>query len=198
MAKRLFDFIFAGLALLVLWPLLMLVAIWIKWDSPGPVVFQQTRVGRNGHPFQILKFRTMATVQNPGALQITVGEDPRITRPGKWLRRYKIDELPQLWNVLRGDMSLVGPRPEVPRYVALYTDLERAQVLSVRPGITDDASIEYVHENAILARAPDPEAAYQQVVMPAKMPYYMAYAQQQSFLGDLRIIIKTVLVVFRR
>jgi lipopolysaccharide/colanic/teichoic acid biosynthesis glycosyltransferase len=147
--------------------LLLLVALWIKLDSPGPVFFRQERIGRFGVPFRIHKFRTM-THGAVGA-QITVGADARITRAGAWLRRTKLDELPQLIDVLRGAMSLVGPRPEVPRYVAMYPQGLRDKVLSVRPGITDVASLEYRDEGELLARAADPEREYVSVVMPAKL-----------------------------
>jgi lipopolysaccharide/colanic/teichoic acid biosynthesis glycosyltransferase len=147
MGKRLFDLAFALLALMGIAPVLLLAALWIKVDSVGPVFFRQVRVGRDGREFRIYKFRTMGAASESAGLQITVGVDPRITRSGHFLRRYKIDELPQFLNVLMGDMSIVGPRPEVPRYVALYSPEQRRVVLSVRPGITDLASLEYKDEN---------------------------------------------------
>ncbi|MBB4846209.1 lipopolysaccharide/colanic/teichoic acid biosynthesis glycosyltransferase [Paucibacter oligotrophus] len=196
MAKRLFDILCAGLGLLLLLPLLILLALWIKWDSPGPVMFRQERVGRFGRPFYIHKFRSMR-VDNAG-LQITVGEDPRITRSGRLLRAAKLDELPQLWDVLRGAMSLVGPRPEVPRYVALYTPEQRELVLSLRPGITDTASIEYRDESRLLAQSTEPERTYVEVIMPAKLAYACRYVQERSFWGDVGLILKTLRAIARK
>jgi len=193
-AKRLFDLILAALGLALFAPLLLLVAAWIKLDSKGPVLFRQERVGRHGEPFLIHKFRSMRT-DNAGA-QITVGADPRITRAGRAIRALKLDELPQLWDVLRGAMSFVGPRPEVARYVALYPAGLRELVLSVRPGITDLASLEYRNESELLARAADPEREYVEVVMPAKLALAAAYAREHSLAGDLRIIWRTVRAVW--
>lgn len=192
MAKRLFDVFCAGLGLLLLSPLWMLVAIWIKLDSPGPVLFRQERVGRFGQPFFIHKFRSMRVDAPARGPQITVGDDPRITRSGRFLRASKIDELPQLWDVLRGAMSLVGPRPEVPRYVALYTPEQRELVLSVRPGITDPASLQFRHESEILARAADPEREYVEVILPAKLRIAGDYVRDASVWGDLRLILATL------
>lgn len=189
MAKRLFDLIGSGLGLLMLWPVLLAAALWIKLDSPGPVLFRQVRVGRHGVPFTIHKFRTMRTA--PGA-QITVGEDPRITRAGRLLRASKLDELPQLWDVLRGVMSLVGPRPEVPRYVARYPAELREVVLSVRPGITDPASLRFRNESELLAQATDPEREYVEVVLPAKLQLAADYVRSATLLGDLRLIFATL------
>ena len=196
MAKRLFDIVASALGLLLLTPLLIAVAVWIKFDSRGPVMFRQERVGRFGRPFMIHKFRTMR-VDNAG-LQITVGSDKRITAAGRFLRGSKLDELPQLWDVLRGAMSLVGPRPEVPRYVALYPADLRETVLSVRPGITDLASIEYRDEGAVLARAADPECAYVDEVLPAKLALSARYVREASFLGDLRLILATLGAILGR
>lgn len=194
MSKRLFDFItaLAGLALLA--PLFALAALWIRLDSPGPVFFRQLRVGRGGKPFSIYKFRTM-TVAPTARVQLTVGRDSRITRAGQFLRHYKLDELPQLINVLQGTMSLVGPRPEVPRYVACYPPQVRALVLSVAPGITDWASILYREESDILGRAADPERAYVETILPAKLEFYMRYAREHTFWTDLRIIFRTLAVI---
>lgn len=189
MAKRLFDLIFSGLGLLLLWPVLLAAALWIKLDSPGPVLFRQTRVGRHGVPFTIHKFRTMRIA--PGA-QITVGEDPRITRAGRLLRASKLDELPQLWDVLRGVMSLVGPRPEVPHYVALYPAELRDVVLSVRPGVTDPASLRFRNESELLAKAADPEREYVEVVLPAKLRLAADYVRSASLIGDVRLILATL------
>jgi len=192
MAKRLFDVFCAGLGLLLLSPLWILVAIWIKVDSPGPVLFRQERVGRFGQPFFIHKFRSMRVDAPALGPQITVGDDPHITRSGRFLRASKIDELPQLWDVFRGAMSLVGPRPEVPRYVALYTPEQRELVLSVRPGITDPASLQFRHESEILARAADPEREYVEVILPAKLRIAGDYVRQASVWGDLRLILATL------
>lgn len=189
MAKRLFDVLTSGCGLLVLAPLLLLVALWVKLDSPGPVLFRQERVGRFGRPFFIHKFRTMRV--EPGPV-ITIGQDPRITPSGAWLRRTKLDELPQLWDVLRGAMSLVGPRPEVPRYVALYPLELREQVLSVRPGITDPASLAFRNEAELLAAADDPEREYVEVVMLEKLKLAADYAGRASMTSDLRLILATI------
>ncbi len=188
MAKRLFDLICAGCGLVLLAPLLLGIALWIKLDSRGPVFFRQQRVGRFGAPFRIHKFRTMREDAPARGPQLTVGADPRITRAGRFLRRHKLDELPQLIDVFAGTMSLVGPRPEVPRYVALYPAALRDKVLSVRPGITDPASIEYRDESALLAAANDPERAYIEQVMPAKLRFAAEYVERRSMLGDLRLI----------
>jgi lipopolysaccharide/colanic/teichoic acid biosynthesis glycosyltransferase len=189
LTKRLFDMVCAALGLLLLAPVLLLAAVWIKLDSPGPALFRQTRVGRFGVPFTIHKFRTMRV--EPGAA-ITVGVDPRITRPGHFLRQTKLDELPQLWDVLRGAMSLVGPRPELPRYVALYPAELRERVLAVRPGITDPASLAFSHEAELLAAAADPEREYREVVMPAKLQLSADYAAHASLRSDLRLILATL------
>jgi len=188
-AKRLFDVIGAALALLLLSPLFLFTALRIKLDSPGPVFFRQQRVGRHGVLFRIHKFRTMA--QGAPGLQITVGADPRITRVGAWLRRTRIDELPQFIDVLQGTMSLVGPRPEVPRYVAHYPPGLRARVLAVRPGITDPASLGALDESALLARAADPEREYIERVLPAKLQHSADYAEQASLRSDIAILWRT-------
>ncbi|OWQ87495.1 sugar transferase [Roseateles aquatilis] len=192
MAKRLFDIVCAGLGLLLLSPLLLVVAAWIKLDSAGPVMFRQERVGRFGKPFRIHKFRTMRVDAPALGPQITVGADARITRSGQWLRATKIDELPQLWDVLRGAMSLVGPRPEVPRYVAMYPAELREVVLSVRPGITDPASLSFRDESELLARAEDPEREYVEVVMPMKLRLAADYVRNASLAGDVRLILATL------
>ncbi|MBT2300809.1 sugar transferase [Variovorax paradoxus] len=198
MFKRLFDICFALCALLVSAPVLVAVALWIKLDSRGSVLFRQERVGLRGRLFAIYKFRTMrvgATEQGP---QITVRADSRITRAGAFLRRYKLDELPQFVNVLVGDMSVVGPRPEVPRYVALYPREARDLILSVRPGITDLASIAYRDESALLNGADDPEALYVQEVLPAKLEHCLQYVQTQSLWFDLVIVWRTAGAIFGR
>ncbi|WP_431265236.1 sugar transferase [Roseateles chitinivorans] len=192
MAKRLFDIVCAGLGLLLLSPLLLAVAVWIKLDSRGPVMFRQERVGRFGRTFRIHKFRTMRVDAPRLGPQITIGDDARITRSGRWLRASKVDELPQLWDVLRGAMSLVGPRPEVPRYVAMYPAELRELVLSVRPGITDPASLSFRNESELLARAEDPEREYVEVVMPMKLGLAADYVRNASLGGDIRLILATL------
>lgn len=196
MAKRLFDIVMSAIGLLALSPLLLAIAVWVKLDSPGPVFFRQERIGRHGVPFRIHKFRTMAH-GNQGA-QITVGADRRITRAGAFLRSAKLDELPQLLDVLLGDMSLVGPRPEVPRYVAMYPAALRDKVLSVRPGITDVASLEYRNESERLAQAADPEHEYVNVVMPAKLQLAAQYVDRASLAFDLQLILRTLKLVWWR
>jgi lipopolysaccharide/colanic/teichoic acid biosynthesis glycosyltransferase len=176
--------------------LLLGIALWIRLDSPGPALFRQERVGRHGKPFRIHKFRTMRT-DAPG-LPLTVGQDARITRAGRWLRSRRFDELPQLIDVLKGDMSLVGPRPEVPRYVAHYPPALREQVLSVRPGITDPASLAHLDEDALLARAADPERAYVEQVLPAKLALAADYAAAATLASDLRILLRTLRLLASR
>ena len=194
MLKRLMDVVISGCALLVLWPLLLLIALAIKIDDPGPVFYRQVRVGRNGKEFRIFKFRTMVVDADKKGLQITVGRDSRVTRVGAFLRKTKLDELAQLLNVLMGQMSFVGPRPEVPRYVELYTPYQR-QVLLVRPGITDYASIAYRNENDLLAGADDPERMYIEEIMPAKIELNMRYLHEISPLCDVKLIFKTIAAV---
>lgn len=196
LAKRALDVLAALLGLLVLSPVFAVTALLIRLDSPGPVFFRQERVGRHGIIFRILKFRTMR-VNSEAGRQITVGEDARITRIGKVLRRFKIDELPQLLNVLRGEMSLVGPRPEVPRYVACYPEGVRETVLSVLPGITDRASIEFKEENAMLAGATDPERTYIEEILPIKLDYYTHYVRERNFITDLGIIFSTLFAILK-
>lgn len=196
-AKRLFDLVFSLTGLLLLSPVLLLIAILIKLDSPGPVFFRQVRVGRGNVPFRIHKFRTMQSAIDTSGLQLTVGADPRITRTGRWLRKYKLDELPQLIDVLQGSMSLVGPRPEVPKYVEYYSREQKDIVLSVRPGITDNASIEYRDENDILAESDNPEQDYIEKILPVKLGYYLRYVAERSMIGDIAIILRTVRAIFR-
>jgi lipopolysaccharide/colanic/teichoic acid biosynthesis glycosyltransferase len=196
-AKRLFDLVASALGLLVLAPLLIAIAVAIKLESHGPVFFRQERVGRYGKTFRIHKFRTMVTDAERRGLQITVGSDARVTKVGAILRKYKLDELAQLIDVFNGDMSLVGPRPEVPRYVDCYPAEARDTVLSVKPGITDRASIEYKDENEILGKAMDPHKAYVEEVLPVKIRYYMDYVRNRSFWGDIRIIFATLLAIVR-
>ena len=193
-AKRVMDIAISAAALCVLWPVFLLIALAIVIDDPGPVFYRQVRVGRGGRPFRIFKFRTMVVDADKKGLSITVGRDSRITRVGAFLRKTKLDELAQLLNVLCGQMSFVGPRPEVPRYVELYTPYQR-QVLLVRPGITDYASIAYRNENDLLAGAVDPEKMYIETIMPDKIELNMKYLREISPLADLRLILKTVIAV---
>jgi lipopolysaccharide/colanic/teichoic acid biosynthesis glycosyltransferase len=197
MVKRCFDVLFASLGLILLSPAFLVIAALIKLDSPGPALFRQERVGLRGKVFRIHKFRTMSTGAEAEGMQITVGDDRRITRIGKLLRRFKLDELPQLIDVLCGDMSVVGPRPEVPAYVAHYPAEVRDIVLSIKPGITDWASIEFRDESALLASAEDPHAAYLQQVLPRKLAYYVKYAKERSLIVDLRIIAMTLAALCR-
>ena len=193
-AKRAMDIAISAAALCVLWPVFLLIALAIVIDDPGPVFYRQVRVGRGGRPFRIFKFRTMVVDADKKGLSITVGRDSRITRVGAFLRKTKLDELAQLLNVLCGQMSFVGPRPEVPRYVELYTPYQR-QVLLVRPGITDYASIAYRNENDLLAGADDPERMYIETIMPDKIELNMKYLREISPLTDVRLILRTVLAV---
>lgn len=195
MMKRLMDLTLSGAGLLALAPVLLALAAWVKLDSPGPVFFRQERVGRAGVTFRIFKFRTMTVNAERQGPQITIGQDARITRLGHLLRDLKLDELPQLINVLLGDMSLVGPRPEVPRYVAMYPAEIRDIVLSVRPGITDLASIEFRRESELLGASSDPERTYVEEVMPIKLRYCVQYVSRMSLAGDLRIIVRTVMAI---
>lgn len=188
---RLFDILFSTIGLLVLSPLFLIIYIIIIIESKGGGFYSQTRVGKNGIPFAIYKFRSMRTDADKHGLITVGGRDPRITRIGYYIRKYKIDELPQLWNVLMGDMSLVGPRPEVQKYVDLYTE-EQRKVLSVRPGITDYASIEYVDENILLAKSDDPDRTYVEVVMPAKIVLNMKYINNKSLKEYFKIIFLTL------
>lgn len=196
-AKRIFDLLFTVPGIVLLIPAFIIIAMWIKIDSRGPVFFRQERVGLRNETFEILKFRTMVVDAEKKGKQITIGEDSRITRSGKWMRKCKLDELPQLINVLRGEMSLVGPRPEVPRYVAEYTDEERQIVFSVPPGITDYASIEYRDENEVLGKAKNPEKTYVEEILPIKIAYYKKYVEERSVLRDFVIILRTINAILR-
>ena len=189
--KRLFDILASGFGLLILSPLFLILAVWIPLDSPGPVFYRQTRVGRGGRDFRIFKFRTMRVGADKGSLVTIGGRDPRVTRAGAFLRRLKLDELPQLINVLVGDMSLVGPRPEVRKYVDLYTP-EQLHVLDVRPGMTDAASIKYRNESELLGQAENPEDYYIHVVLPDKLAINLDYVRNHSFWGDIQLIFKTI------
>jgi lipopolysaccharide/colanic/teichoic acid biosynthesis glycosyltransferase len=196
--KRGFDLLLAAAGLLLLSPLFLVVALCIRLDSPGPVFFRQERVGRGGRLFRIHKFRTMvadAPARGPG---LTIGADPRVTRVGRWLRRTKIDELAQLLDVLAGQMSLVGPRPELPRYVALYPPLLRDQLLGVRPGITDPASLKYADEASLLAAAADPEREYTQVLLPAKLQASADYLRSATLASDMAVLARTAALLFGR
>ena len=190
MLKRIFDIILSLFGLIILLPFMLIIAIFIKLDSKGTVFFKQVRVTKNGREFKIFKYRTMR-VGSDKYSQITVGKDDRITKIGSFLRKYKLDEIPQLINVLIGDMSLVGPRPEVPKYVALYTD-EQKEILKVRAGITDYASIEFSNENDLLALEEDPEKAYIEKIMPKKIELNKKYLSEISVLTDIRIILLTI------
>jgi lipopolysaccharide/colanic/teichoic acid biosynthesis glycosyltransferase len=196
MMKRLFDIVFASVMLVFFAPLFIVLACWISLDSRGGVFFGQERVGINGKHFKLWKFRTMKPHSERGG-QLTVGSsDSRITRAGYFLRKFKVDELPQLWNVLLGDMSVVGPRPEVPRYVAMYSPEQRL-VLSIRPGITDYASLRYFEESDLLAKSTNPEETYIQEIMPAKLALNLEYVRRHSFIGDLSVIIQTGLRILK-
>lgn len=194
MIKRLFDIFCSSIGLIILSPILLLLALLIKLESKGPVFFLQTRVGLNNTDFKLFKFRSMfMDAEKRG--QLTVGmRDPRITRMGYYLRKFKLDELPQLLNVIKGDMSLVGPRPEVRKYVNFY-NTKQMQVLTVRPGITDYASIKFINENELLAQANDPEAFYISDIMPQKLELNISYIKQKGFFKDISLILKTFLKI---
>lgn len=194
--KRAFDLVAAGVGLVVALPLMAVVAIAIRADTRGPVIFRQERVGRDAVTFRIHKFRSLR-VDLPGGMISPTG-DPRVTRVGAWLRRTKVDELPQLFDVLIGRMSIVGPRPEVPQYVALWPREARATILSVRPGITDRASVASRHEAEELAQVADPEVHYVSTLLPRKVAMYVSYVQSRTFFGDLQIIIATAAAVLKR
>ena len=193
---RFFDFILSLVGLVVLAPIFIILAIWIQIDSKGPVFYKQVRVGQNGIYFGLFKFRSMVVDADKNGLITVGGRDPRITRSGYFIRKYKLDELPQLINVLLGDMSLVGPRPEVRKYVEFYTD-EQQKVLSVKPGITDYASIEYMDENEILGKSSDPEKTYIEEIMSEKIKYNMKYIQNKSLVEYFKIIFLTILKIIR-
>jgi len=195
--KRLFDLLVASLALLTLSPLLVVLAVLVRLDSPGPVFFRQERVGRHGRPFRIHKFRTMVADAPARGLPLTVGEDRRVTRVGGWLRDRRLDELPQLIDVLAGDMSLVGPRPEVPRYVAHYPPGLRERALSVRPGITDPASLAFADEATLLAAAADPEREYIERILPRKLQQAADYADRATLWTDLGVLLRSVQLLLR-
>jgi lipopolysaccharide/colanic/teichoic acid biosynthesis glycosyltransferase len=189
--KRAFDFIAAVIGFVILLPLFVILWLWVVFDSPGGGFYRQVRVGKSGKDFGLWKFRTMHVNADKKGLLTVGGRDPRVTKAGYYLRKYKLDELPQLINVLVGDMSLVGPRPEVRKYVSMYTK-DQLSVLDVRPGITDYASIEYMDENELLAKSDHPEETYIKEIMPAKLRLNVKYIQERSFVGDVGIIIRTV------
>ena len=193
-----FDLVLATIALLLLAPLLLALAAAIRIDSPGPVFFRQQRVGRHGVPFEIHKFRTMVAAAPRRGPAVTLDRDPRITRVGRWLRGKRLDELPQLLDVLRGRMSLVGPRPELPRFVAAYPAELRAAVLAVRPGITDPASLAHLDEAAMLAGSADPERDYVEKILPAKLRLQAEYASRATLRSDLTVLWRTLRVLLRR
>lgn len=195
--KRVFDVMASGLGLLLLSPLFLIIAIWVKADSPGPVFYRQTRVGRGNRDFRLFKFRSMRVGSDKKGLITVGGHDPRVTRSGYYIRKYKLDELPQLINVFTGDMSLVGPRPEVRKYVDLYTP-QQLHVLDVRPGITDLASIRYRNENELLEQAADPERYYREVVMQDKLRINSEYIADRSFFKDIKIIFLTFWAIVKR
>lgn len=196
-AKRIFDFTASCLGLLLLSPFILMICCWIKMDSKGPIFFRQRRVGKDGKEFMIHKFRSMTdNTENQG--QLTIGNDKRITRSGHFIRKYKLDELAQLIDVIQGTMSLVGPRPEVPKYMNLYPESIKNKILSVKPGITDLAAIEMIDENIILAKYDDPEKAYIDIIMPMKSEYYLKYVDSKSIILDIKIIFMTIYKIVKR
>ena len=192
--KRIFDLVASGLGLIILSPLFLILSIWIKLDSKGPVFYRQVRVGRYNKDFRIFKFRSMRVGADKGSLVTIGGRDHRVTKSGYWIRKFKLDELPQLINVFIGDMSLVGPRPEVRHYVDYWTP-EQMHVLDVRPGITDPASIKFRNENELMEQAEDPEKYYIEVIMQEKIKLYLEYVEKHSFWYDLGLIFKTFWVI---
>jgi lipopolysaccharide/colanic/teichoic acid biosynthesis glycosyltransferase len=193
--KRVFDVVTAGLGLIALLPILGLIAVVIRVTSAGPVFYGSTRIGRGGKPFKMIKFRTMVVGADKIGPLITAGNDPRITPIGRTLRHTKLDELPTLWNVLKGDMSIVGPRPENPESASLYTETQK-NIWTLRPGITSMATLKYRHEESLLACRPDLETAYFQI-MQDKLALELAYVNRQTFWLDMRIIFRTLVEVFR-
>ncbi len=196
MLKRAFDILSSGLGLILLFPLFLILAIWIKLDSKGPVFYKQIRAGRLNKDFTLLKFRSMRTGSDKKGLITIGGRDPRVTKSGYYIRKYKLDELPQLINVFLGDMSLVGPRPEVRHYVDMYNE-EQLIVLTIRPGITDMASIRYRNENELLESVDNPEQYYREVIMQDKLRINMEYVERASFWFDIKLILSTVIEIFR-
>jgi lipopolysaccharide/colanic/teichoic acid biosynthesis glycosyltransferase len=196
MAKRLFDFVVALIGLILLAPVLLVVCLLIKLDTPGPAFYKGDRIGENGEPFKMFKFRTMVVNADQVGPALTRGGDPRVTRLGRVLRKWKLDEIPQLLNVLRGEMSLVGPRPESPGYVKHYTP-EQTKVLRVKPGVTGLTQVRYRHEEALLSRCANPEADYIEKIMPHKLALDLEYVQKQSLAFDIALILQTFLSLSR-
>jgi len=197
MLKRLFDIVFSLFGLILISPLLLVVAVLIKISSPGPVFYRGERIGRSGKSFRIFKFRTMvADAENLGGPS-TAGDDPRLTKIGNFLKKYQLDEIPQLLNVLIGQMSLVGPRPEVKIYIDMMTEEERSVILSTKPGMTDLASLWNFHENEVLKGSADPEKTYMEKIRPTKIKFQLEYVKTRSFMLDLKIIIKTIMKLFQ-
>ena len=197
MLKRLFDIVFSLFGLILISPLLLVVAVLIKISSPGPVFYRGERIGKSGKPFRIFKFRTMvANAENLGGPS-TAGDDPRLTKIGNFLKKYQLDEIPQLLNVLIGQMSLVGPRPEVKIYIDMMTEEERSVILSTKPGMTDLASLWNFHENEVLKGSADPEKTYMEKIRPTKIKFQLEYVKTRSFMLDLKIIIKTIMKLFQ-
>lgn len=197
-SKRLFDLLFSLVGLIMLAPVFAFISVWIQFDNLGPVFFRQIRVGRFGRHFNVLKFRTMVVDAESKGGKITVGDDPRITRIGKFLRKYKLDELPQLLNVIKGEMSLVGPRPEVPKYVEFYPEKVKEIVFSIPPGITDFASLEFRNENELLSASLDPNKEYLENILPIKLEHYQRYVLERSLLKDCFLILRTILVLIKK
>lgn len=193
--KRIFDIVASVLVLIILFPFLLIVSVWIALDSRGGIFYKQMRVGKKGKKFGLLKFRSMQ-INDDSNGQITVGADNRITKAGKFIRRYKIDEFPQLLNIIVGQMSIVGPRPEVPKYVEMYT-VEQQKVLDILPGLTDYATLEYIDEQKLLGAADDPEKVYVQEVMPAKLALNLKYVSERNLGLDLKLIFKTIFKIFK-
>jgi len=196
-AGRIFDLVVATAVLIVASPAMLAAAVAVRLDSPGPILFRQLRVGRHGRTFRILKFRTMRHAASGAESGLSVGDEPDVTRIGRLLRQYKLNELPQLFNVLRGEMSIVGPRPELPGYVALYKPRDRAAILAVRPGITDPASLLYRRESDLLAREVDPQRAYVERIMPRKLAIARRYLRRRTLLSDLGVILVTAYAILR-
>jgi lipopolysaccharide/colanic/teichoic acid biosynthesis glycosyltransferase len=197
MLKRLFDIIFSIIILIVLFPLFLIISLWIIIDDGFPVFYLQERIGKDFKPFKLIKFRTMYKDADKKGLLTVSSRDNRITPSGYYLRKFKLDELPQFINVLKGEMSIVGPRPEVKKYVELYSD-DQKKVLSVKPGITDEASLKYIDENDILARSENPEWTYINEIMPEKLKINLQYIKNQNLLYDLKIIFWTAKKMFFR
>lgn len=195
MLKRSFDIIFSFSGLILLSPLFLIIAVLVKADSKGPVIYKQTRVGKNGIDFEVLKFRSMRPGSESKGLLTVGGKDSRITKTGYFIRKYKLDELPQLINVLKGEMSIVGPRPEVRKYVLLY-DENQKKVLNVNPGITDIASIKYKNENELLESSDNPEKFYIKEIMPNKIKMNLDYISDRSFFRDIKVILNTLKALF--